>query len=203
MHQHGLGTPKDEAAAIRLYEQAIGLGHAAAMTNRAYMHQHGLGGPKDEAAAVRLDEQAIRLGHKVANGHDGAVSPFHQALSKLKTKAELLKNNGYEDAYKNAMEIHATLAKADETLRHNGNRQIFNKTCTDIIEKKRPILDSHRGWSEFLINLAIAIPTLGLGLLIKGAINVAQNKSFFFVHKTETGKIVDEIQSELGPSSHF
>jgi len=79
----------------------------------------------------------------------------------------------------------------------DGNRQTFNKACTDIIEEKRPILDSHRGWSEFLTNLAIAISTLGIGLLIKGAINVAHNRSFFFVHKTETGKIIDEIQNEL------
>ncbi|MGL6029057.1 MAG: tetratricopeptide repeat protein, partial [Legionella sp.] len=199
MHKHGQGGPENEAEAIRLYDEAIALGHAGAMTNRGCMHQHGQGGPKNEAEAIRLLDQAI-----ASNEHDDKLSPFHQALYKLKAKAELLKNKGYGDAYEHAMVIYFTLVRAHNALRQDGDRNVFNETCTDIIKKKRPILDSHRGWSEFLINLAIAIPTLGVGLLIKGVINVAQNKSFFFVHKTETGEIVNEIEStlDLSPHSH-
>lgn len=76
------------------------------MIHRAYMHQYGRGGPKNEAEAIRLYEQSIALGNagaqfllkallnkqKIANKHDDTVRLFRQALSKLKTKAELLKN---------------------------------------------------------------------------------------------------------------
>ncbi len=136
----------------------------------------------------------------VKDEYSDMVSPFHSELSKLEAKANLLRSEGHQDAYKKAMEIHTTLDQAYKTLQHDGNRLVFNQVCTDIIAKNRPGLDKHRGWSEFLVNLAIAIPTLGIGLLIKGAINLAQNKSFFFVHKTNTGKIVDEIQKKLDRS---
>ncbi len=52
--------------AIALYEQAIKLGDATAMNDRAYMYEHGLGGSKDYAAAIVLYEQAIKLGNATA-----------------------------------------------------------------------------------------------------------------------------------------
>lgn len=131
------------------------------------------------------------------------VSPFHSELYKLENKAMELLRDGHLDAYQSAMNIRSTLTDAFQQLQKDGDRQTFNKTCTDVINQERPQLQKHRGWSEFLINLAIAIPTAGIGLLVKGAINLAQNRSFFFVHKTESSKIVDEIQDKLdqGPAN--
>ncbi|KTD43389.1 Dot/Icm T4SS effector Wip [Legionella quateirensis] len=131
------------------------------------------------------------------------VSPFHSELSKLEAKAKLLLKDGHKDAYASAMNIHTTFTQAFKQLQKDGDQQTFNTTCTDVLAKERPQLEKHRGWSEFLINLAIAIPTVGIGLLVKGAINLSQNKSFFFVHQTESSKIVDEIQDKLdqGPAN--
>ncbi|MGC1182604.1 MAG: hypothetical protein WA877_06730, partial [Legionella sp.] len=160
---------------------------------------------KVSASSIEIKPVQVEIEHtkekpNVKNEYDDVVSPFHSELSKLDAKAKILRSKGYEEAYQSAMKIHSTLTQAYETLQKDGNRQTFNETCTGIIEKQRPILDKNKGWSEFLVNLAIAIPTLGIGLLIKGAINWAQNKSFFFVHKTASGKIVDEIQDKLDPS---
>jgi hypothetical protein len=145
----------------------------------------------------------VRTKSKIQPAPQDLVSPFHSQLSKLESKAKLLLKDGHKDAYASAMNIHSTFTNAFKQLQKDGDHQTFNKTCTDVLTKERPQLEKHRGWSEFLINLAIAIPTAGIGLLVKGAINLAQNKSFFFVHKTESSKIVDEIQDKLdqGPTN--
>ena len=51
MHADGLGGPKDEAEARRLYGLAAAQGDAEAQYCLALMHADGLGGPKDEAEA--------------------------------------------------------------------------------------------------------------------------------------------------------
>ncbi|CEG55648.1 Dot/Icm T4SS effector Wip [Legionella fallonii] len=132
------------------------------------------------------------------------ANPFLSQLHKLKSKANELHQNGHTEAYTSAMEIHSKLEKAYRDLKGNHNIDNFRAKCTDVIAKQRPVLDKHRGWSEFLVNLVLLISTAGIGLLIKGAINVANNKSFFFVHKTQSTQIVDDLQStiENNPSSN-
>ena len=100
-------------------------------------------------------------------------------------------------AYESAMRIYFTLKDAFDTLQIDKDHAQFNETCRTVIALERPELDKHRGWSEFLINLAIAIPTLGLGLIVKGIINKFHHNAFFFVHKTDSAGIVDEIQETL------
>lgn len=125
------------------------------------------------------------------------VNPFQIELSKLKTKARSLLKNGHNDAFKSAMNIRRTLEVAFKIFQMDKDHDKFKTVCTNVIINERPQLDKHRGWSQLLINLTILIITLGIGLLIKGAINLSQHKSFFFVHKTDSSKIVDQIQSKL------
>ncbi|MBL7478879.1 ankyrin repeat domain-containing protein [Legionella bononiensis] len=73
----------------------------------------------------------------------------------------------------------------------------FEKNCKEHINTARTVLDQHRGWSEFLVNLAIGVTTLGIGLLIKGAVNLANNKSFLAVHQTDSSKKLDEIEDSI------
>ncbi|KTD51030.1 ankyrin repeat domain-containing protein [Legionella quateirensis] len=73
----------------------------------------------------------------------------------------------------------------------------FEKNCKEHINTARTVLDKHRGWSEFLVNLAIGITTLGVGLLIKGAVNLANNKSFLAVHQTDSSKKLDDIENSI------
>jgi hypothetical protein len=58
-------------------------------------------------------------------------------------------------------------------------------------------LDKHRGWSEFLTNLLLAIGTLGLGLVLKGAINTENNRYFFFVHETKSSRLAQAITTAI------
>ena len=122
---------------------------------------------------------------------------FNVQLSKLESKAQRLRKDGHQKAYDSAINIHTTVTNAFIQLRIDRDYPTFNQTCMDVIAKERPRLDQHRGWSELLINLAIAIPTAGIGLLVKGAINLSHNKSFFFVHKTASSIIVDEVLDDL------
>lgn len=129
-----------------------------------------------------------------------SINPFQSQLSKLKSKAEILLKDGHSEAYRSAINIHTDFINAYKQLQQDGNYQKFNKICTDVITKERPKLEKHRGWSEFLINLTLAISTAGIGLIVKGAINLSQNRSFFFARKTNSAKIVDEIQDKLNES---
>lgn len=124
-------------------------------------------------------------------------NPFYRMLNKLSTKAKTLKKDGHMDAYTKAIDIYNALNKTYKTLQEGGDYDVYKNTCAKIIAENRPVLDKHRGWSEFLTNLALAICTFGVGVLIKGGYNLTQKRRFFFVHKTKTGKIVDEIQNKL------
>ncbi|WP_133141069.1 hypothetical protein [Legionella quateirensis] len=70
----------------------------------------------------------------------------------------------------------------------------FKQHCDAHIRDAHKILDKHRGWSEFLINLTLGIFTVGLGLVVKGGINLFYNRSFFYVHQTDSSKKLDEIE---------
>ncbi|KGP64054.1 hypothetical protein EP47_03795 [Legionella norrlandica] len=73
----------------------------------------------------------------------------------------------------------------------------FKKNCDAYIQEARKELDEHRGCSSFLTNLALWIGTLGIGILVKGAINLANNRSFFFVHETDSSKTVKGIEEAI------
>lgn len=73
----------------------------------------------------------------------------------------------------------------------------FKQNCDGLITTAHKSLDKHRGWSEFLINLTIGIVTVGVGLIIKGAVNYAMNKSLFFAHQTESSKTVDNVSEHI------
>src|SRR3990167_9321869 len=62
MYHDGLGE-KNFQKAIFLDEEAIPLGNANAMNNRAFMHMYGQGGKQDYATAIVLYDEAIRLGN--------------------------------------------------------------------------------------------------------------------------------------------
>lgn len=73
----------------------------------------------------------------------------------------------------------------------------FEETCTKSINKAKEKLDIHRGWTQFLANLLIGITTAGLGLLAKGVYNLTTNKSFFFVHQTDSSKVATDFEEQI------
>ncbi len=76
MHKNGEGCPPNNDEAIRLLDQAIDLGHSAAMHARAVMHFKGEGDDQNYDEAIRLFDQAIDLGHSDAM-HERAVMHYH------------------------------------------------------------------------------------------------------------------------------
>tara|TARA_Y100000588_G_scaffold393384_1_gene509147 strand:+ start:998 stop:2554 length:1557 start_codon:yes stop_codon:yes gene_type:complete len=118
-------------------------------------------------------------------------------LATLKFKAQALRKKGHTSAYNSAMSIHNEIMNAYEKLQSDDDVETFKSTSHQAIKEHRPILDKHRGWSEFLINLTLLITTLGVGLVVKGAYNLAHGKSFFFAHQTQSGKIADELDQAI------
>ncbi|MBL7480518.1 hypothetical protein [Legionella bononiensis] len=101
------------------------------------------------------------------------------------------------EAYNAVLKLHQALKTDGDVYFANPTTEtysIFKANCDRHIKEAHKILDVHRGWSEFLINLAIGIITAGLGLIVKGGINLAFNRSFFYVHQTDSSKQLDEIE---------
>lgn len=110
----------------------------------------------------------------------------------------------FNKAWEAADSLHTKLAEAGAIYFNNPNPrtyQTFENTCNTLIDKAHTVLDKHRSWSEFLVNLAIGIFTAGAGLLIKGVINAAMNRSFFYVHQTKSSELLDEIKSDIKNSA--
>lgn len=110
--------------------------------------------------------------YKILGGQGGPVdefkidknNPLSAQLVQLKAKADNLYTHEHHKAYDSAMELFDTINQAYNEYQKNKDLQQFKSTCSDALDKARPELEKHRGWSEFLVNLAIAIPTLGVGL---------------------------------------
>ncbi|KTD52487.1 aminotransferase class V-fold PLP-dependent enzyme [Legionella quateirensis] len=139
-------------------------------------------------------------------------SQFNQQLDLLQQKIDELTTREKDALLKSDMDIYEHLKKAkiaaitlheglsDAGARYfikNDNYQTFKTTCDQLLKKAHIELDKHRGWSELLINLAIGLSTIGIGLLVKGAINLANNQSFFFVCKTKSSKMLDDLEDKI------
>jgi ribosomal protein S18 acetylase RimI-like enzyme len=130
---------------------------------------------------------------------------FKASLNKLRDKAEELNGRQEREAYRVALNLCNKLDKAGNTYFHSEasaeSFEKFKNKCEKHINLSRGELDKHRGWSEFLFNFLLTMTTFGIGLVVKGAINLSYNRSFFFVHQTETSKKLDEIE-EVIPKCH-
>ena len=130
---------------------------------------------------------------------------FRDKIDNLQTRRDQHKPDSKDYTLLNNAVISATTLY--DKLNEEKNRYIkqitpehyehFEKNCKEHINTARPVLDKHRGWSEFLVNLAIGVTTLGVGLLIKGAVNLANNKNFLAVHQTDSSKKLDEIEDSI------
>lgn len=81
------------------------------------------------------------------------------------------------------------------------NYQTFKDDSKQHINKALEELGEHRELTEFLTNLALGFATLGVGILIKGAINYANNRHFLFVCKTDSEKETDKLMECISSSA--
>ncbi|KTD57655.1 GNAT family N-acetyltransferase [Legionella shakespearei] len=162
-----------------------------ANTRREELRQEQLGQEQ-----LRQDSNQSQKSHKEEHHRI-----FKKSLKKLRDKAEELNRRGEPEAYSVALKLYKKLDKAGTIyFQQESSAEHFEKfknKCEQHIGRSRNELDKHRGWSEFLFNFLLAIGTLGIGLVVKGAINLANNRSFFFVHQTDTSKKLDEIEEVI------
>ena len=123
---------------------------------------------------------------------------FERKLTLIRKKAQSLRNNGYEIAANAADELYTFLSKQFDALNF-GRLELpeFKENCNQAIKQAHQELDKHRGWKEFLGNIAILILGLVVGLLAKGIINVANDMPFLFFAKTDSAQILDEATESL------
>ena len=126
---------------------------------------------------------------------------FSIQLSLLADKTFDLYTRSEEDAHTAAVKLYNRLDKAGALYFSDKptikSYQTFQAKCNEHIKEARKELDKHRDWSEFLSNLALGMGTFGIGLLIKGAINIANNRAFFFVHQTESSKTLNKFAETI------
>ncbi|KTD30984.1 effector protein B, substrate of the Dot/Icm secretion system [Legionella moravica] len=145
-----------------------------------------------------------------------AQQEFQKHLDSLKNKMDDLatrrnehisnpeKFDALDKAWNAANDLHMNIAIAGDLYFSAPSPQAYNKfesTCKTLINSAHSKLDKHRGWTEFLVNFALGILTLGVGLIIKGLFNLATNKSFFFVHKTKSSELLDDIENDVHNSA--
>ncbi len=133
---------------------------------------------------------------------------FNAQLDLLLDKiSEFEQRPGTEDARKAAYKLYTQLNTAAAIYFSQPPTvdayKTFKSDCNAFIKEAREQLEMHRGWSEFLRNLALAVGTLGFGLLIKGFINVTNNRAFFFCSETDSSKrlgLISDTVNSMAPN---
>jgi hypothetical protein len=111
----------------------------------------------------------------------------------IKEKAEELKTNAHENAYKVAIALHTTLTQLNDQYKDGTiNYLKFNHDSKTAITKARPELEKHRGWKEILGNIALCI--LGLGL---GYFALCAYRGCFFKFETDSAKKLNDLSHSI------
>jgi hypothetical protein len=160
---------------------------------------------KDEPGVTKDKMQPAALKNEVKLKFHLQLDLLKDKMDDLASRREKHRNNpeefeSFDKAWNAANTLHTELDKAGTVyFNHPTPRsyQTFENTCNKLIDDAHVELDKHRGWSELLVNLAIGILTVGAGLLVKGVINLAMNKSFFHVHQTKSSELLDDIKTDI------
>lgn len=126
------------------------------------------------------------------------IAQLDAQLTIIKNKALSLRKKGHNAAAFAADELYTSLSQSFDEL-YFGKMELpeFQEKCKPAIEKAHIELDKHRGWKEFLGNLAYLIFGLGIGLLIKGVNNLVNKKPFLFFEKTDSTQILDTTAENI------
>ena len=142
----------------------------------------------DEFLTLRNTSPAVSiLKNKVA---------FNEQLLILQKKSEELIKAGHQKAGDAALELYNTLLSTSEQYFDGKlDKQSFKTACDQAMAPARRELEKHRGWKEFLGNLALAIAGLGIGYLVAGVINKAVTGRFcLYQPQTDSAKKLDAIE---------
>ncbi len=154
-----------------------------------------------EQERLERQRQESEKQRPILEEHKKNQQAFVTQLQLLANKIQDLNERGMKNAHQAALTLHTQLESAGISCFNNrpslDSYNIFQKNCNDYIKEARKELDHHREWSAFLVNFSLVIGTLCIGLLIKGAINLANNRAFFFVHDTDSGKRLNAMEETV------
>lgn len=118
-------------------------------------------------------------------------------LFQLEIKTKSLKQRNETAAYRKAFELHKALRSAFleylNSDKGENARKTLNKTWTCAINAAKSELEKHRGWSNFLINMLLVIPTLGAFMLYAGYQSSGRNFLFSFVD-TDSANCIKKLE---------
>ncbi len=136
----------------------------------------------DDSKNIYLDRGEFGIAHK---------------LYRLKIKAQTLykpKEPETMEAYNAAEKLHEELSRCFLKYLKDEDYQTFKKTWDQAIKTHKPTLEKHRGWKNFLANLALFIVTLGI--VHTGAV-IAGKHGLFALTKTDSAKHVDDLEQSI------
>jgi hypothetical protein len=141
--------------------------------------------------------------------YDPASVNFRDEIMALTQKAGELKNksmeqSNYKPAALKAHHLVVSLNKAAISYFNAGKMtpKEFINYGNKKIKEARPELEKHRGWSQILGNLALAIVGVGVGYLVLGILNKALTGRFLFF-RTESGEKLDDMQRAVKNHNRF
>jgi len=124
------------------------------------------------------------------------LTDIEQCIAIIEAKYQELEKRGEEDAKKQAFICWEGMNALSQAYRYGLiTPEVFKKNAKSVIDTAHQTLDIHRGWKEVLINLAIAVLTLGVGYL---ALAIYQG-SFFPVQpvKTDSDQKLRDLQDKV------
>jgi len=118
-------------------------------------------------------------------------------LFQLEIKTKSLKQRNEAAEYDIAFELHKTLRSAFleylNSDKGENARQTLNTTWTRAINAAKPELEKLSGWSNFLVNMLLVIPTLGVFMLYAGYQSSGKNFLFPFVD-TDSANCIKKLE---------
>ncbi|MFI4918530.1 MAG: hypothetical protein ACHP65_03140, partial [Legionellales bacterium] len=185
-----------EAAQVAAVEAAQ---IAASEAARVAAAQAALAAVPVDLAAERVSRARTQFGLYLAELYN-KVLDLDQRRGRVEGDDEIKDkaDDKLEEGYQAANTLYQELKLEGNAYFSNSqrNHEQFKQTCAGLITTAHKTLDKHRGWSAFLTNLGLVCAGL-IGFIIKGVINISNNRSFLFVHKTDASKKLDRLEENI------
>ncbi|EHL30679.1 tetratricopeptide repeat protein [Legionella drancourtii] len=159
----GIGCHIDYPKAIQFLDEAIQLGNANAMNNRAYMHLHGQGGTVNVAEAIRIYEEAIQLGDVDAMNNRAWMHQYGQGGTANVAEAIRLYENAIRHGSSNAATHHLNLIEINNSTAKLLLDLIWDELLTGQSFSKRTLDSLRQFCKKDVVNRLKASP-LGTSL---------------------------------------
>ncbi|MBL7481449.1 hypothetical protein [Legionella bononiensis] len=148
----------------------------------------------------RLVEDKLRKLNQAAEVQRIRLSQIHnntfqELLLQISNKSNLLREELCPEKALIAENLYTQLKAAFDLYQSSSKTgqdyQQFKDECTKEINSAKPHLETHRGWKEIFVNLAIGIVTLGLAFVIN--YSCSKGNAFFFKVNTDSANKLNDL----------